>query len=95
MQVESRAGKFFRGAEDGTSRALSCKRPNIANAAVPQASTKLDRTPRRELFLQATANGSKASNSFRIAPQNYRDRKQRSNGMLSIPDVKYASGEKE
>lgn len=75
MQEASRAGRFLSGAKDGTSRALSCKRPSMANAALLQASTKLDRTPRREVSLQATASDSKASSSVRIAPQNYGKRK--------------------
>lgn len=70
MHVDSRAGRFFRGAVDGTSRALSCSRPSTANATLPHASTKLDRTSRRELSLQAAAKGSRASSSATTDLQN-------------------------
>lgn len=75
MEVANRAGKLVRGAEDGTSRALSCNRPNMAKAALPHASTKLDWTSRRDVSLQAAASGSKASSSVRITAQNWEDMK--------------------
>lgn len=93
MQVDSRAGRFLRGAEDGTSRALSCKRPSMAKAALPHASTKLDRTSRRELSLQAAANGSKASSSVMIAPQNWGETEGKDT-MISITEGKSVSKRK-
>lgn len=93
MQVDSRAGRFLRGAEDGTSRALSCKRPSMAKAALPHASTKLDRTSKRELSLQAAANGSKASSSVMIAPQNWGETEGKDT-MISITEGKSVSKRK-
>lgn len=89
MHVDSRAGRFFRGAADGTSGVLSCSRPRTPNAALPHASTKLDRTSRRELSLQAAAKGSKASSSVTIDPQNLargRDGRQRQDTIISITE---------
>ncbi|TNN40189.1 hypothetical protein EYF80_049650 [Liparis tanakae] len=92
MQVASRAGMFLRGAEAGTSRALSCRRPSMANAALPHASTKLERTSRRELSRQAAAKGSRASSSVRIAAQNWkRERRRRRDETIAITGGKCVS----
>lgn len=91
MHVDSRAGRFFRGAADGTSGALSCSRPSTANTALPHASTKLDRTSRRGLSLQAAAKGSRASSSVTIDPQNLvrgKDERQRQDTVISITEGK-------
>lgn len=62
----------------------------MAKAALPHASTKLDRTSRRELSLQAAANGSKASSSVMIAPQNWGETEGKDT-MISITEGKSVS----